>query len=179
MTAALLLLVFALAVFALWVIVRFHAVVQQQQQLTEAWKDVDEAIISRNRMLSDVQEFGKAHGMEAHAPGMDQLRDLIAKDIAFHPELVRPRAALQQAISQQAAQLMAQMAQHPQIHPTKEFQAAQGDFVRLEQAYLAAAGRYNTAARVYNQLLKTPPNSWVAERLGFVPAPLAELARES
>ena len=158
----------------LWSLLSFHSVRQQQNMLTQVWQWVNETLISRNEILSNLQDIAKASGVVAGSE-VDPLRDLIAQDTSLDSEAVTDRTAIQNAIRQQAHHLVVRLEQVPTIAGHPDYQAAKQALIATEQVLVKAVQQYNRSVQLYNALLLKQPNAWLAEKWHYVPAPYSKM----
>lgn len=170
--------VLALVATALWAIVCFHYVLQQNRKLNALWGQINQLLSERNRMLGDLQNMWVSPDAPQPDAYLAQLQDLLAQDAATHWQDVEKRHALRQQIDAEAQHVLLQAKSLPQ------FAQHQQALLNIEQHLADNAAQlvrevdlYNRTVRVHNNLLQVNPNRFIAQRLKFQPAPVYGMSR--
>lgn len=165
-------LILALVATALWAIVCFHYVLQQQRSLNALWGRASLLFMERNKMLGELQNLWVSPNAPKPDAHFEHLQELLAQDVAAPWLEVEQRNALRLQIDAEAqhvlshAKALPQLAQNPAL-PMIEERLAENAVLVLREIDL-----YNRAARLYNNLLQVNPNRLIAQWLGFLPAPI-------
>lgn len=167
-------LVLMLVASALWVILCFHYVLQQQRQLNAVWQRLHRLMLDHNALAEELlrvwagSEAGPAGGRPAE---LEVLQQCLAQDKEADWQNVKERAALHQRLEQAVQQLVAAGRQNPQLTKSATFTNLAG---KLEDSWFRlgkVVEQYNRSARVYNALLQQNPNRYVANKFGLVSVP--------
>lgn len=167
-------LVLMLVASALWVILCFHYVLQQQRQLNAIWHRLHRLMLDHNTLAEQLlglwvaPEAGQADGRPAE---LAVLQQCLAQDKEADWQNVQERAALHQRIEQAVQQLVAAGQQNPQLAKSAAFTNITGKLEDSRFRLGKVVEQYNRSARVYNALLQQNPNRYVANKFGLVPVP--------
>lgn len=164
-------IVLLLVAAALWVILCFNNVIQQQRRLNLQWERVARFLYDRDAVLGDFQNLWVSPEAPAPDARLAKLQELLAADAALDWAEVEARAALRQQIEAEVMQLMAAAQENPTL--------SQGNGLAKVQLALRENGiqlareaeLYNRQVRVYNALLQINPNRIIAQKTGHSAAP--------
>lgn len=169
-------LILMLVACALWVILCFHYVLQQQRQLNAIWLRLHRLMLDHNAIVDELLHVWSS------APGIDQamarpaelaeLQQYLTQDSEADWQNVQERAALHQRIDRAAQQLVAITQQIPHVAGTPAFSGVVSKLGDSRFRLGKAVEQYNRSARIYNALLLQNPNRYVANKIGMVPVPL-------
>lgn len=167
-------LVLMLVASALWVILCFHYVLQQQRQLNAIWQRLHRLMLDHNALaeqLLDLWFASEAGQAEARPSELAVLQQCLAQDEETNWQNVQERAALHQRIEQAVQQLVAAGRQNPQLAQSAAFSNVTSKLEDSRFRLGKVVEQYNRSARVYNALLQQNPNRYVANKFGLVPVP--------
>ena len=161
---------------ALFVLVRYNALLRSRNRVHEAWSAVDVQLRHRSTVIADVVEV--VRGYAAH-----ERRD--------SDQIARARAALQQAsraadagpandlINAALGRVLAVAEHHPQLRASHSFVSLGNDLRAIEETLAFARERYNRNVLDYNTRIETYPEAFFAHAFNFMPDDLFEVAEEA
>jgi hypothetical protein len=165
-------IVLALVAIALWAMVSFHYVLQQQRKLNAFWGVISQMLLARNEILGDLQNLWVSPAAQLPKNHLAQLQALLAQDTTVAWQDVEQRSMLRKQIDAEGTQLIAQAKTQPHVAQNQRLQAIEQRLVENASMILRDADMYNRTARLYNSLLQVNPNRFIAGRLKLSPATL-------
>jgi LemA protein len=170
-----------LAVIALAIIVAVvgfvsinNDLVAREQQVREAWAQVQNVYQRRADLIPNLVETVKGFAAQERTvlEEVTRARASVA-GIQVTPELIRDPAALrrfQEAQTQLGgalSRLLVVVERYPELRSNQNFLALQSQLEGTENRIAVERRRYNEAVRAYNTALRTFPRSLVASLRGF------------
>lgn len=167
-------LVLMLVASALWVILCFHYVLQQQRQLNAIWQRIRRLMLDYAEIAEDLLRLWPMRGGEqTPLPAeLDELRQYLALEKEADWQNVPECAALHQRIEQATQRLIAAAQQNPRLAQDPTFSGIVSAIEDSRFRLGKTVEQYNRSAHIYNALLQQNPNRYVANKFGLVPVPL-------
>lgn len=164
-------IVLALVATALWAIVCFHYVLQQQRRLNALWVSIAQLLQERDELYGDLQNLWVAPNAPKPDEHIHKLQELLAQEASLHWQEVQKRAAVRVAMDAEVQHIIT----HAQTIPALEGDALDNlclsiddNSTRLKNSVTA----YNRATQIYNNLLQANPNRFLAQKFGLGEAPV-------
>lgn len=157
---------------ALWVILCFNNVLQQQRQMNFVWGQVTALLDERDSIIGDFQNLWVSPDAPAPDARLAHLQELLVADASLDWSEVEARAALRQQIETELLQLMGVAQENPALAQGAQLAQVQQQLRDNGMMLAKEAELYNRHVRVYNGLLSINPNRAIAQKTGHAPAPL-------
>lgn len=166
----LLIVVGAVALWAVWAYNRFVTLVQRAK---EAWADIDVQLKRRYDLIPNLVETVK--GYAAHERGVfDEVTEARAKATQVHvdpskitPETIAAMAGAESALTQSLGKLLAVAEAYPDLKASQNFSQLQGELTDTENKIQAARRFYNTNVRDLAIALQSFPQNLIGNMFGF------------
>jgi len=140
-------------VLALFVLVRYNALLRSRSRVHEAWSAVDVQLRCRSRLIANVVEAVRGY--------------------AAHERRVFDR------ITAALGRVLAVAEDHPQLRASHSFMSLGNDLHAIEEKLAFARERYNRNVLDYNTRIETYPEAFFAHAFNFMPDDLFEVADET
>ena len=163
-------------VLALFVLVRYNALLRSRNRVHEAWSAVDVQLRCRSSLIANVVEA---------------VRGYAAHERRVFDRIARARTALQQAsraadagpandlITAALGRVLAVAEHHPQLRASHSFMSLGNDLHAIEEKLAFARERYNRHVLDYNIRIEIYPEAFFAHAFNFMPDDLFEVADEA
>jgi LemA protein len=163
-------------VLALFVLVRYNALVGSRNRVHEAWLAVDAQLRHRSNLIPIVVEA---------------VRGYAAHERRVFDQIARARLTLQQAsraadagpandlMTAALGRVLAVAEQYPQLRASHSFTSLGNDLRAIEEQIAFARERYNRNVLDYNRRVETYPEAFFAHAFNFMPDDLFEVAEEA
>lgn len=163
-------------VLALFVLVRYNALLRSRSRVHQAWSAIDVQLRCRSSLIANVVEA---------------VRGYAAHERRVFDQIARARTALQQAsraadagpandlITAALGRVLAVAEHHPQLRASHSFMSLGNDLHAIEEKLAFARERYNRNVLDYNTRIETYPEAFFAHAFNFMPDDLFEVADET
>ena len=160
---------------------RYNQMVQKQEQVNEAWSQVENQYQRRFDLIDNlvatvkgVANFEKetyTAVAEARAKaGQVQLGTGVVND----PQAFQRFQSAQDALSSALSRLLVTVERYPELKANQNFLELQSQLEGTENRIAVERKRFNDVARDYNTYIKTIPNNFIAGIAGFTAKPYFE-----
>ena len=162
------------AIFGLFFGGIYNSLVRAEEQVSEAWAQVENAYQRRLDLIPNLVETVKGYAAHEHQTleAVVQARSKITqlnisgKDIA-NPQTLAEFEQAQQTLSSSLSRLLVLVEQYPDLKANQNFLALQSQLEGTENRIAVERYRFNEAARAFNTRVRVFPNRWVASWTGF------------
>lgn len=164
-------IVAVIAGIVMWGISKYNSFVPEQEKVEAQWSNVENTYQKRADLVPNlvntvkgaanfeqstltevINARAKATSTQVNIDDVDQLT----------PENIAKFQAAQDELSGALSRLLVSVEQYPTLTATQNFQSLQAELSSIEQEVLHERKKYNDAARGFNSLIKTFPNSVIA-----------------
>ncbi|MCD6047145.1 MAG: hypothetical protein K0S08_792 [Gammaproteobacteria bacterium] len=160
-------------VLGIWVISSYNSLVSQQEQVSQAWGQVQTTYQRRldliPNLVATVQGYA-AHEKStlvdvtnARARATQSLQNASPENQAQLDQFSQSQAALSGALGR----LMVVVERYPDLKASENFLALQSQLEGTENRIAVARERYNDAVQTYNVTLRHFPSNMIAGLMGF------------
>lgn len=164
----------AVAISALFFGGTYNKLVKAEEQVSEAWSQVENVYQRRLDLIPNLVETVKGYAtheretLEAVIQARSKITqvNVSAKDLTDPASLAKFEAA-QQGLSSALSRLLVVAEQYPDLKANQSFLALQSQLEGSENRIAVERGRFNETARNFNTLLRVFPNSLVGGWMGF------------
>ena len=150
-----------------------NTAVSSEQNINEAWGNVNTSYQRRNDLIGNLVNTvkGAADFEKSTLTAVIQARAK-ATAITVDPTNVTPEQlaafnSAQSGVSSSLSRLLVSVEAYPDLKANKSFEKLQDELASTENQILTARTRFNDAVKPYNIHIKTFPNSLVAGLFGF------------
>jgi LemA protein len=157
----------------LWIKNINNSAVVLEQEIGEAWGNVETAYQKRNDLVENLVNTvkGAANFEKETLTAVIEARAK-ATGIQINPANISPEqlAQFQQAqagVSSSLSRLLVSVEQYPELKANQNFRDLQAELTSIENQILTARTRFNEAVAPYNIHIKTFPNNLFAGLFGF------------
>jgi LemA protein len=163
-----------------WLKGTYNGFVQSQEQVGQAWADVESTYQRRADLIPNLVETVK--GYAAHEKevltGVTEARSKVGqvtiKAEGLTPDAIRQFQEAQQGLSGALSRLLAVAERYPDLKANQNFLDLQTQLEGTENRINVARSRFNEAARAYNTRIRSFPGNFLANMFGFQPKPYFE-----
>ena len=152
---------------------KYNGFVQQDEQVNEAWSEVETQYQRRSDLIGQVVSTikGAADFEQETLTSVIEARSRatsiqLSADDLTEENLARFQAA-QEQLGQGFGRLLATAEQYPQLQTTSQFRDLQAQIEGTENRIAVARKRFNSAATDFNTSIRTFPNNFFANVFGF------------
>src|SRR3989338_1581718 len=164
MTTILYIILGIIAVFVVWAIYVYNALVAGRNRIEEAWSDIEVQLKRRYDLIPNVVETVKAYAK--HEEGVFR-KVTEARAMAMGAKTPAEHARAENMLSDTLKSLFAVAEAYPSLQAAGNFLHLQQELSDAEDKIQAARRFYNGNVRDYNTRLQTFPNNLVAGVFAF------------
>lgn len=172
--SAILVVIGVIGIFALAFGGIYNSLVAAEEQVNEAWSQVENVYQRRADLIPNLVETVKGYAsheretleavVEARAK-MTQMK--ISADIVNDPAKLTQFEQVQQGLTSALSRLLAVIEQYPDLKANQGFLALQSQLEGTENRIAVERRRFNEVARDFNTKVRIFPNSFVARWAGL------------
>ena len=152
----------------------YNSLVRSEEQVSEAWAQVENVYQRRLDLIPNLVETVKGYAaherqtLEAvvQARAKATQMKINTKDLA-NPQTLASFEETQQRLSSSLSRLLVLVEQYPDLKANQNFLALQSQLEGTENRIAVERHRFNEAARAFNTKVRVFPNSLVARLAGF------------
>jgi LemA protein len=168
-------LIFVLAVFVLWLIGTFNALVRARNRVKESWSDIDVQLKRRYDLIPNLIEVVKGYASHER----ETLEQVIhARKVAMGAQTVGEHAQAENMLTGALKSLFALAEAYPQLRAVESFVELQRELTDTEDKIQAARRFYNSNVLVLNNKTEQFPTNLIASAFGFKREEFFELSSE-
>jgi len=153
----------------------YNKLVRSRAYVKEGWSGIDVQLKRRYDLIPNLVEVVKQYSIHEKdvLEGVTKMRA-----VSMGATSVEDKAKAEGQLTQALKTLFAVSENYPDLKANENFLSLQKDLGAIENDLQLARRYYNGAARNYNILVGTFPNSFIANMTGFSKEPYFELAGE-
>lgn len=175
MDVTLIVVLAALALFALFLITTYNRLVTLRQRVKEAWSDIEVQLRRRHELIPNLVETVK--GYAAHErQTFENVTAARAAAMAAAGQGPAERAQAENALGAALINLRAVAEAYPQLRAVESFNQLQEELIATQDKIAFAQRFYNGNVRDYNTSLLTFPTTLLAGPFGFTPEQYFEIS---
>lgn len=153
----------------------YNKLVRQNNQVKEAWSDIDVQLKRRHNLIPNLVETVKGYATHERAT-LDSVTQ--ARANAVQAKTPEEQAQAENALTSTLRTLFAVSEQYPDLKANANFLELQRELSDTEDKIQAARRFYNTNVRDYNTTIESVPTNIVASLFSFKAAEFFELDDE-
>jgi LemA protein len=166
-----------IAIFALWAVGQYNALVKLRNLVQEAWKQIDVELQRRHDLIPNLVETVKAYAKHEKGTFEEVTR---ARAAAASPgSSPAEQAAQENVLTQALGKLFAVVENYPDLKANVNFQQLQAELTNTEDRIAAGRRFYNANVRTLNTKIETFPTNIIAGMFGFKIAEYFETTDEA
>jgi LemA protein len=147
-----------------YVIISYNGLVRLNQQVTEAWSDINVQLKRRYDLIPNLVNTVKGYASHEKTVFEDVTK---ARTEAMGAKSVADTAKAENQFQQTMKSLFAVAENYPDLKASQNFQELQAELTDTEDKIQASRRFYNGIVRDFNSKRKTFPTNMFAKRLGF------------
>lgn len=162
-----------LALAALWMVKGYNRMVTEQENVEQAWGQVETQYQRRMDLIPNIQATvkGMAEKEQATLVAVVEARAK-ATQVTIDPSRITPEQlqAFEQAqsgVSSALSRLLVAIEKYPDIQFSKDFQDMRVQLEGTENRIAVARNAFNECAQTYNTIIRRFPNNLLASMFGF------------
>lgn len=165
-----------IALFILWVIVAFNALVRLRNRAQEAWADIDVQLKRRYNLIPNLVETVK--GYASHERELFE-KVTEARSRAMEAKGLREKGKAENILSDTLKSLFAVSENYPQLKASENFLELQRELRDTEDKIQAARRFYNGNVRDLNTKIESFPTNIIAQLFQFEKKEFFELEADA
>ncbi len=147
-----------------WIIVSYNGLVRRNNQVKEAWADIEVQLKRRYDLVPNLVETVKAY-MTHERQVFENVTK--ARNVAMAAKSEKEKLEAENAFTQTLKTLFAVAENYPDLKANQNFIELQRELRDTEDKIQAARRFYNSNVRDYNTAIETFPNNIIAKTFGF------------
>ena len=152
----------------------YNSLVKAEEQVSEAWAQVENVYQRRADLIPNLVETVKGYAaheretLEQVIEARSKISQMnISRDTFNDPKALTQFEQAQQGLSSALSRLLVVVAQYPDLKPNQNFLELQSQLEGTENRIAVERRRFNEVAREFNTRLRVFPNNLVARLAGF------------
>ncbi|MBQ8957656.1 MAG: LemA family protein [Bacteroidales bacterium] len=168
------------AVLLIWGTTTYNRLVRQQEAVTKAWSQVENVCQRRADLVPNLVALVKnyAEYEQGTILAVTEARAKAASTAVnmekYTESDLQDFNATQQALGQSMNRLLVAVENYPDLKASDKYLTLQAQLAGCERRILTERGRFNEAAKAYNQSVRRFPSSLIAKLFGFEKRPYFE-----
>lgn len=168
------LLVFALAGLALWIVTLYNELVRMRNAVDQAWANIDVILKQRHDELPKLVDVCNAY--------MTHERDTLeavtaARSASMTGRRIDEKTKAENLITAALGRLFAVAEAYPQLQANQHFAQLQQRISAIESQIADRREFFNDSITLFNTRIQQIPEVFVAETLRYTPRPLLEIPK--
>ena len=168
-----LVIVGAVAVVALSFMGTYNRLVQMDEQVNQAWAQVENVYQRRLDLIPNLVETVKGYAAHEQSTFIDvtearaKAAGAISRDVITDPQKFQQFQDSQLALSSALSRLMVVVEKYPDLKANENFLALQAQLEGTENRIAVERGRFNEAAQIFNTMIRQFPTNIIGGMFGF------------
>jgi LemA protein len=160
-----------IVILVLWGVTAYNGLIALRNKVEEGWRQIDVELKRRHDLIGNLVETVKGYATQER-----EIFTQIAESRAKLSGATTPSQQIEAANEQSAAlaRLLVVVEAYPELKSNETFLRLMDQIEGTENRIAVARGRYNEAARNYNQLRRRFPSNVTAKVFGFEEYPYFE-----
>ncbi len=169
----LLVVVGAVVVVALSFMGTYNRLVQMDEQVNQAWAQVENVYQRRLDLIPNLVETVKGYAAHEKSTFIDvtearaKAAGTISRDVITDPQKFQQFQESQTALSSALSRLMVVVEKYPDLKANENFLSLQAQLEGTENRIAAERGRFNEAAQMFNTKIRQFPTNIIGGMFGF------------
>ena len=168
-----LVIVGAVAVVALSFMGTYNRLVQMDEQVNQAWAQVENVYQRRLDLIPNLVETVKGYAAHEQSTFIDvtearaKAAGTISRDVITDPQKFQQFQDSQLALSSALSRLMVVVEKYPDLKANENFLSLQAQLEGTENRIAVERGRFNEAAQIFNTIIRQFPTNIIGGMFGF------------
>ena len=168
-----LVIVGAVAVVALSFMGTYNRLVQMDEQVNQAWAQVENVYQRRLDLIPNLVETVKGYAAHEQSTFIDvtearaKAAGTISRDVITDPQKFQQFQDSQLALSSALSRLMVVVEKYPDLKANENFLSLQAQLEGTENRIAVERGRFNEAAQIFNTMIRQFPTNIIGGMFGF------------
>ena len=168
-----LVIVGAVAVVALSFMGTYNRLVQMDEQVNQAWAQVENVYQRRLDLIPNLVATVKGYAAHEQSTFIDvtearaKAAGTISRDVITDPQKFQQFQESQTALSSALSRLMVVVEKYPDLKANENFLALQAQLEGTENRIAVERGRFNEAAQIFNTMIRQFPTNIIGGMFGF------------
>jgi len=169
----LLVVVGAVVVVALSFMGTYNRLVQMDEQVNQAWAQVENVYQRRLDLIPNLVETVKGYAAHEKSTFIDvtearaKAAGTISRDVITDPQKFQQFQESQTALSSALSRLMVVVEKYPDLKANENFLSLQAQLEGTENRIAVERGRFNEAAQMFNTKIRQFPTNIIGGMFGF------------
>jgi LemA protein len=157
------------ALFLLWIVLAFNALVKLRLGVQNAWAEIDVQLKRRHDLIPSLLEAVRGY-MQHERSTLEAVTQARTRAMVASSGSVPERSAAESLLTGALGNLSAVVEKYPQLRAVESVMLLQEQLTSTENRIAYARQFYNDEVMKYNTAQSTFPRNLLAGRLGFSPA---------
>lgn len=173
------------AVVAFWGIGRYNVMASTQENVEQAWADVENQYQRRSDLIPNLVEAVRgytkheAQTLESVVAARAKATQITIDPTTATPEQLKAYQDAQGELGRALGRLLAVSEAYPDLKANENFQQLMSQLEGTENRITVARNRFNEETKQFNKLIVTFPNNLIANFGGFTKKPYFEADAEA
>lgn len=166
------------AVIVVWGISKYNSFVKTEEQMTQAWSQVENVYQRRMDLIPNLISVVKSYSDYESQTLVDvvESRALQAASVNINPETMTQDQLMgfekaQQQLGDAVNDVIVSVENNPNLKAIESYQAFLAQYEGSENRILVERRRYNKMVKDYNKSVRSFPGKFIAQWFGFEPHP--------
>lgn len=174
-----------IAVIAFWGIGRYNVMASTQENVEQAWADVENQYQRRSDLIPNLVEAVRgytkheAQTLESVVAARAKATQITIDPTTATPEQLKAYQDAQGELGRALGRLLAVSEAYPDLKANENFQQLMSQLEGTENRITVARNRFNEETKEFNKLIVTFPNNLIANFGGFTKKPYFEADAEA
>lgn len=168
------LMVFALAGIAFWIVTLYNELVRMRNAVDQAWANIDVILKQRHDELPKLVEVCNAY-MTHERETLEAV--IAARAASVNGRKIEDKTQGENMITAALGRLFAVAEAYPQLQANQHFSQLQQRISAIESQIADRREFFNDSVTLFNTRIQQIPDTFVAEILRYTPRPLLEIPK--
>ena len=163
----------AVVLIALSFMGAYNRLVQMDEQVNQAWAQVENVYQRRLDLIPNLVETVKGYAAHEQSTFIDvtearaKAAGAISRDVITDPQKFQQFQESQTALSSALSRLMVVVEKYPDLKANENFLSLQAQLEGTENRIAVERGRFNEAAQIFNTMIRQFPTNIIGGMFGF------------
>ena len=166
------------AAVVIWGIVKYNSFVKAEEQMTQAWSQVENVYQRRMDLIPNLISVVKSYSDYESQTLVDvvESRAMQAASVNINPETMTQDQLsgfenAQQQLGNAVNDVIVSVENYPNLKAIESYQTFIAQYTGSENRILVERRRYNEMVKAYNKSVRSFPGKFIAQWFGFEPHP--------
>jgi len=151
----------------------YNRLVQMDEQVNQAWAQVENVYQRRSDLIPNLVETVKGYAAHeqstfiAVTEARAKAAGTISRDVVTDPQKFQQFQESQAALSSALSRLMVVVEKYPDLKANENFLSLQAQLEGTENRIAVERGRFNEAAQIFNTMIRQFPTNIIGGMFGF------------